>query len=51
MTCADYAIVYELDVRNWRRRRARRTAAMVVLAGLFLIRPRLAREIWRERRA
>lgn len=51
MTTADYAIVYELDVRNWRRRRARRVAAFAVLGGLFLIRPRLALEIWRERRA
>ena len=51
MTCADYAIVYELDVRNWRRRRARRAAARLVLAGLFLVRPRLALAIWRGRRA
>ena len=50
MTTADYAIVYELDVRNWRRRRARRLAALAVLGGLFLVRPKLAMEIWREHR-
>ena len=49
MTTTDYAIVYELDVRPHRRRRARRAAALVVLGGLFLVRPRLALSIWRER--
>jgi hypothetical protein len=51
MTTADYAIVYELDIRPWRRRQARRAVALVLLGGLFLVRPRLAMEIWRERRA
>ena len=51
MTVTDYAIVYELDVRPWRRaRRARRAAAFLVWFGLFLVRPRLALDIWRERR-
>jgi hypothetical protein len=49
MTTCDYAIVYELDVRP-SRRRVRRAAALAVWAGLFLVRPGLAREIWRERR-
>jgi len=47
MSC-DYAKVYELEVRP--RRRARRVAALAVWTGLFLVRPGLAREIWRERR-
>ncbi|HEX3699790.1 MAG TPA: hypothetical protein VHV27_03860 [Phenylobacterium sp.] len=50
MTTIDYAIVYELDVRPWRRRRARRVLARVLLGGLYLIRPKVAAEIWRERR-
>jgi hypothetical protein len=44
---ADYADLYESEFRP--RRRARRMLAYVVWAGLFLIRPKLALEIWRER--
>jgi hypothetical protein len=47
MSC-DYANFYELEIRP--RRRARRAAALVVWTGLFLVRPGLARAIWRERR-
>ena len=46
--CADYAELYETEFRP--RRRARRWLAYVVWAGLLLIRPRLAMEIWRARR-
>ena len=45
---ADYARVYECEFRP--RRRARRALAYLLLAGLFLIRPALTREIWRERK-
>lgn len=45
---ADYAALYELEIRP--RRRARRALALAVWSGLFLVRPRLALEIWRERR-
>jgi hypothetical protein len=45
--CADYATLYEAEFRP--RRRARRLLAYVVWAGLFLIRPSLALQIWRER--
>jgi hypothetical protein len=47
MTC-DYATVFEYEIRP--RRRARRAAALLVWSGLFLVRPGLARSIWRERR-
>jgi hypothetical protein len=48
MTIAcDYADVFEREIR--RRRTFHRAAARVVWAGLFLVRPRLALEIWRER--
>ena len=47
MTC-DFATVYETEFR--RRTPARRAAALAVWTGLFLVRPRLAREIWKERR-
>ena len=47
MTC-DFATVYELEFR--RRRPVRRAAALAVWTGLFLVRPRLARQIWQERR-
>ncbi len=43
----DYAQVFETEFRP--RRRLRRALARAVLAGLFLIRPRLALAIWRER--
>ena len=49
--CADYAEVYELDIRPRRRRRVLKLFAHVVWAGLFLIRPRLALRIWHERGA
>jgi hypothetical protein len=50
--CADYAEVFETEIRPHRRvtRRARRVAAYALWAGLFIIRPRLALEILRERR-
>jgi hypothetical protein len=48
MTTIDYASLYELQVRP--RRRVRRAAALVVWTGLFLVRPKLALSIWRERR-
>ncbi|HEY8617435.1 hypothetical protein [Phenylobacterium sp.] len=44
---ADYAALYELEIRP--RRRLVRALARVVWVGLFLVRPRLALEIWRER--
>lgn len=48
--CADYAEVFETEIRPRRRaaNRARRAAAYLVWAGLFLIRPRLALQILRE---
>ncbi len=45
--CADYAEVFEREFRP--RRRMKRLLAHVVWVGLFLVRPRLALEIWRER--
>jgi hypothetical protein len=45
---SDYANVFELEHRL--RRRGRRAMALAVWAGLFLVRPGLARAIWRERR-
>ncbi|HYG25641.1 MAG TPA: hypothetical protein VD906_01925 [Caulobacteraceae bacterium] len=48
MTTLDYAQVFETEFRP--RRRLKRAAARVVWAGLFVVRPRLALEIWRERR-
>ena len=45
---ADYAALYELEIRP--RHRVRRALALTVWAGLFLVRPKLALEIWRERR-
>jgi hypothetical protein len=46
---SDYANVFELEFRL--RRRGRRAVALLVWAGLFLVRPGLALEIWRERHA
>lgn len=43
----DYARMFETEFRP--RRPLRRVAARLVLAGLFLIRPRLALSIWQER--
>jgi len=50
--CADYAEVFEREFRPRRRAagRARRAVAYALWAGLFLIRPRLALQILRERR-
>ena len=50
--CADYAELFETEIRPRRRAagRLRRTAAYVVWAGLFAVRPGLALQIWRERR-
>jgi hypothetical protein len=45
----DYANFYELEFR--RRRPVRRAAALAVWTGLFLVQPRLALDIWRERRS
>lgn len=44
---ADYAALYEFEIRP--RRRARRALALAVWSGLFLVRPKLALEVWRER--
>jgi hypothetical protein len=50
MTIAcDYANLFELEIRP--RRRATRIVALALWAGLFLVRPKLALEIWDERRA
>ena len=50
--CADYAEVFEREIRPRRRvaSRARRAAAYALWTALFLIRPRLALQILRERR-
>jgi len=50
--CADYAEVFEREIRPRRRpaSHARRLAAYAVWTGLFLIRPKLALQILRERR-
>lgn len=45
---ADYARLYETDIRP-RRRGLRYLGVLAVWAGLFLVRPRLAVAIWRER--
>ena len=47
MTTLDYAQVYENQFRPGRR--IRRAVARIVWLGLFLVRPALARSIWRER--
>jgi hypothetical protein len=49
MTTLDYAHLFETEIRP-RRRRRRRAAALALWTGLFLLRPRLALDIWRERR-
>jgi hypothetical protein len=49
MTTVDYAQVFERQIRP-RRHRFRNAMALTVWGGLFLLRPRLARDIWRERR-
>lgn len=47
MTTLDYANVFETEYRP--RRRLKRAVARLLLAGLFVVRPRLALEIWRAR--
>jgi hypothetical protein len=51
--CADYAEVFETEIRPRRRAvsRARRALAYALWAGLFVVRPRLALEILRDRRS
>ncbi len=46
---ADYATLYETVIRP-RRRHLRRLTVLAVWLGLFLVRPELALQIWRERR-
>jgi hypothetical protein len=50
--CADYAELFETEIRPRRRAasRIRQAAAYALWAGLLVIRPRLALQIWRERR-
>jgi hypothetical protein len=45
---ADYANLYETRIRT-RRRGLRYLCVLAVWAALFLVRPRLALSIWRER--
>ncbi|HXA39432.1 MAG TPA: hypothetical protein VNW53_10555 [Phenylobacterium sp.] len=45
---SDYAQLYETQIRP-RRRGLKRLAVLVVWAALFLVRPRLALAIWREK--
>jgi hypothetical protein len=45
---ADYATLYETEIRQ-RRRGLRYILVLAVWTGLFLVRPRLALAIWRER--
>lgn len=49
--CADYAQLFETEIRPRRRldRRIRKLAAYALWSGLFLIRPRLALVILRDR--
>jgi len=47
VTTLDYAQVFENEYRP--SRRIRRAVARVVWAGLFVVRPRLALEILRDR--
>jgi hypothetical protein len=47
IACADYAQFYEREFRPGRH--GRRILARLLWAGLFVIRPRLALAIWRER--
>ena len=49
--CADYAEVYESDVRPRRRSLGRSAAAWALWSALLLIRPRLALQILRERKS
>jgi hypothetical protein len=45
---ADYAVIYETEIRP-RRRSPRYIWVLMVWMALFLVRPRLALTIWRER--
>jgi hypothetical protein len=45
---ADYANLYETQIRP-RRRGLRYLGVLIVWAGLFLLRPRLALSVWRDR--
>lgn len=45
---ADYARLYETEIRP-RHRGLKRLAVLAVWAGLFLVRPRLALDIWLEK--
>lgn len=45
---ADYATLYETKIRP-RRKGLRYLGVLAIWAGLFLVRPRLALAIWRER--
>ena len=45
---ADYATLYESEIRP-RRRGLRYLTVLAVWTGLFMVRPRLALSIWRER--
>jgi hypothetical protein len=47
MTTLDYAQVFETEIRP--RRPLRRAAVLAAWTALFLVRPRLALSIWRER--
>jgi len=46
---ADYAHLYETEIRP-RRKGLRYLGVLLVWGALFLIQPRLALSIWRERR-
>ena len=46
---ADYANLYETVIRPRRHGPLRRAGVLTVWMGLFLVRPRLALAIWRER--
>jgi hypothetical protein len=45
---ADYAHLYETEIRP-RRRGLRYLGVLLVWGALFLVRPRLALSIWREK--
>jgi len=45
---ADYAHLYETEIRP-RRRGLRRLGVLAVWLAVFVVRPRLALSIWRER--
>ncbi|WP_309605328.1 hypothetical protein [Phenylobacterium sp.] len=49
---ADYATLYETEIRPRRRQPARGlryVGVLLIWSGLFLVRPALALAIWRER--